>query len=292
MKRVGLLAAWGRYPIVVAEELRRQGYDTYCLGVKDHADPELAKHCTAFDWVGVGKIGAARRFYRRHGVTHATMAGKIHKFQLVQPWAWIKHLPDWSTTRVFAHHFLLGTKDRKDDTLLSAVIEYFAQGGVTFAPATDFAPELLVKFGQLTRRAPSAAERKDAEFGWTMAKELGRLDIGQSVIVRGRAVIAVEAIEGTDKCIERAGQLCRGGSFTIAKVAKPQQDMRFDVPTIGVGTLETMVRAGASCLVIEAGRTIVLDEAEVVTFANRHKLAIIALDSTAMEGHAGDQQAA
>ena len=132
--------------------------------------------------------------------------------------------------------------------------------GIRFAPPTDYAPELLVKAGQLTRRGPTAWQQKDIEFGWQMAKEMGRLDIGQSVAVKDQAVLAVEAVEGTDECIRRAGALCRAGGFTVVKVAKPQQDMRFDVPTIGLGTLETMHAAGGKVLAVEAGRTIFLDQ--------------------------------
>jgi DUF1009 family protein len=275
--KFGLLAGWGRYPIVVAEQLRNQGYRVCCAGIKGHADPRLAEICTDFEWFGVARLGAIIRYYRRHDVQQVTMAGKIHKHRLIERWAWFRHLPDFRTWKRFAQHFLTAKQDRKDDTLLMAVVEEFAQDNITFVPATDYVPELLVKYGQLTRRAPTALERKDIEFGWTLAKEMGRLDIGQSVAIRGLATLAVEAIEGTDKCIERAGQLCKAAGFTIVKVAKPQQDMRFDVPTIGRGTLETMFAAGASCLAIEAGRTILLDQAEVIDFADRHRLAIVAL---------------
>jgi hypothetical protein len=135
-----------------------------------------------------------------------------------------------------------------------------------------------VKQGQLTRRGPSAAQQKDIEFGWTLAKEMGRLDIGQSVAIKDRTALAVEAIEGTDECIRRAGQLCSAGGFTIVKVAKPQQDMRFDVPTIGVGTLETMVQSGAALLAVEAGRTILVDEPQFIEFADENRLIVVALD--------------
>jgi hypothetical protein len=146
------------------------------------------------------------------------------------------------------------------------------------APATDFAPELLAQAGQFTRRGPTAAQQQDIAFGWELAKEIGRLDIGQSVAVKGRAVIAVEAVEGTDACIRRAGELCPQGGFTVVKVAKPQQDMRFDVPTIGIGTIESLATAGASVLAIEAGKTIVVDQAEVVAVADKHGLVIVAVE--------------
>jgi DUF1009 family protein len=281
--RIGLIAGWGRYPTVVAEALRAQGYRVYCLAIKDHADTNLRHSCDEFHTVGLAKLGAAIRYFRRNGIVQATMAGKIHKVVLFQKLAWLKHLPDWKCVCTFYPHWVLKTKDRKDDTLLGAVIDAFGREGIEFAPATQFAPELLVKHGNLTSRSPSSGQWKDIEFGWQLAKEMGRLDVGQSVAVKGRAVLAVEAVEGTDQCIRRAGQLCPQGGFTVVKVAKPQQDMRFDVPTIGVGTMKTLVEAGASVLAIEADKTIVLDQEELVRYAERHKLAIVAVDQQQLQ---------
>jgi DUF1009 family protein len=279
--KFGLVAGWGRFPIVVAEALKAQGCRTYCVALKDHADPALEKICDHVQWTGVAKLGQSIRFLRRNGVERATLAGKVFKVRLFQRGAWIKHLPDWRCIRTFWPHFVSTKKDRKDDTLLLAIVNAFAEDGITLCPATDIAPELLVKFGQLTNQGPSPAQRKDIEFGWQLAKEMGRLDVGQSVVVKDRACIAVEAIEGTDECILRAGQLCRGGGFTVVKVAKPQQDMRFDVPTIGVKTLESMVAAGGKMLVVEAGKTILVDQSEFIDFANRNKIIVVSLDSAA-----------
>ena len=278
-RRIGLLAGWGRYPIIVAEALKRAGYEIYCLGIRDHADPKLAEICADFDWLGLARLGKAVRYFRRHGLNQAVMAGKIHKVRLFDRGAWRQIVPDWLTVRTFAAHFITLRRDRRDDTLLSAITATFARAGITFRPATDFAPELLVNKGCLTRRRPTAGQEIDIWFGWELAKELGRLDIGQSVVVKGQAALAVEAIEGTDACIRRAGELCRSGEFVVVKVAKPQQDMRFDVPTIGLGTLETLVAAGGAVLAIEAGRTIVLDEPQLVDFANRHGLVVVAVDA-------------
>lgn len=273
--RVGLVAGWGRYPVVIAEALRKQGQRVSCVGVIDHADPVLAEICDDFTWVSIAQLGRAVRFLRRCGVREATMAGKIWKIRFFEPWRWFRYIPDLTTARCL---WRLAGKDWKDDTLLLAVVDVFARGGVHFVPATDFAPELLVKYGQLTRRAPTAQQQRDIQFGWELAKDIGRLDIGQSVAVKDKAVLAVEAIEGTDACIRRAGSLCKQGGFTVVKVAKPSQDMRFDVPTIGVGTLETMLAAGGKVLAIEAERTIVLDQNEVVSYANRHGLVLVAVN--------------
>lgn len=276
---VGLVAGWGRYPIVVAEALRRQGHRIHCVALKDHADPALAALCDDIQWTGVAKIGRAIRYLKRSGAQEAVLAGKVFKLRLFQPRVWLKLWPDWRTVRIFWSHFIAAEKDRRDDTLLLAIVNAFADEGITIRPATDYAPELLVKFGQLTRLGPSRAQQKDIEFGWRLAKEMGRLDVGQSVVVKDRACLAVEAIEGTDECIRRAGQLCPAGGFTVVKLSKPQQDMRFDVPTVGLWTLQTMVSAGAKLLAVEAGKTILVDEPTIRDFANQHKLIVVSLDA-------------
>lgn len=276
-RRVGILAGWGRLPLVVAESLRRQGCEVYCLGTIGHADPALADVCNDFRWLGMAKFGAAIRYFHRHRVTEVMMVGKIFKVRLFQRWSWVRHLPDLRTIRMFLPHFWTRQRDCRDDSLLGAIVEEFAGEGIRFAPPTDFAPELLVKEGQFTRRGPTVWQQKDIEFGWKMAKEMGRLDVGQSVVVKDQAVLAVEAVEGTDECIRRAGNLCPAGGFTVVKVAKPQQDMRFDVPTIGLGTLETIHAAGGRVLAVEADRTIFLDQAAVVEFADRNGMVLVAV---------------
>jgi hypothetical protein len=277
--KVGLIAGWGHYPMVVARALAGRGMRVYCLGIKDHADPLLAEICHEFDWIGLGQIGRVIRFFRRHGVTEATMAGKVHKVRLFERWAWLRHFPDWGGVLTYYPHYLTRRKTFQDDSLLGAIVESFGRAGIAMRPATDFVPELLVKLACLTNRRPTAAQQMDIDFGWKLAKEMGRLDVGQSVAVKGRSPLAVEAIEGTDECIRRAGSLCKAGEFTVVKVAKPQQDMRFDVPTIGLGTLESLAAAGGRVLAIEAGRTIIIDQTGVIEFANRNKLVVVALDA-------------
>jgi UDP-2,3-diacylglucosamine hydrolase len=284
---IGLIAGWGCYPQVIVAALHRQNIGVCCVGVKDHADPALESMCEHFLWSGVAHLGQHMRFFRQHGVTQATMAGKIHKAKvLFRRWGWLSHLPDWTTLRTFLPHFVWGTKNRNDDSLLLAVVQAFAHGGIELAPATNFAPELLVKPGSLTKRMATNAQLKDIEFGWHMAKEMGRLDIGQTVVVKGRAVIAVEAVEGTDECIRRAGQLCPQGGFTVVKVAKPQQDMRFDVPTIGIGTLETVAKAGGSVLAVEAHKTILLAEPDFLKTAEKLGICVMSLTPESFENRA------
>ena len=273
-----MIAGWGRYPIVMANALAAQGKQVYCLGLKDHADPALGQICHQFQWVGLAKVGQVIRYFRRHGVTEATMAGKVHKVVVYQSFSLLRHLPDWRGLVTLYPYLIARRKSLRDDNLLGALVEAFQTAGITMKPATDFAPELLVKLACLTERQPTA-QRNDIQYGWHLAKEMGRLDVGQSVVVKNRSPLAIEAIEGTDECIRRAGGLCPVGGFTVVKVAKPQQDMRFDVPTIGIGTLQTIAEAGGKVLAIEAGRTIIIDEAEVVAFADQRKLVVVALDA-------------
>ncbi|HZN35469.1 MAG TPA: UDP-2,3-diacylglucosamine diphosphatase LpxI [Pirellulaceae bacterium] len=277
--RIGLVAGWGRFPLAVARSLAAQGCEVHCVGLRGLADAALADECTSFRICGLARLGAHIRCLKSCGVTRATLAGKLFKHKMLfGRMGWLSLWPDWRTIRAFWPHFVLRRHDRRDDTLLAVVAAEYAKEGITMSPATDFAPHLLAQAGQLTRRGPTASQRQDIEFGWTLAKEMGRLDIGQCVAVQGRAIIAVEAVEGTDACIRRAGELCPQGGFTVVKVAKPQQDMRFDVPTIGLGTIESLIAAGAGLLAIEAGKTIVVDQDQAIALADKHGLAIVALE--------------
>lgn len=275
-KRVGLLAGAGRFPIVFAQTARQQGYDVHCMGVLGLVDEDLREICTDFKTAPLARLGKAIRFFKSRNVERVVMAGKIEKRVLFDPYRIVKLLPDWRTIHMW---FRYAANNKKDDTLLLAVIREFARDNISFESALEFCPELLVKHGFLTSRKPSPAQWKDVRFGWTLAKEMGRLDVGQTVVVNDTAVIAIEAIEGTDECIRRAGELCRRGGFTVVKVAKPQQDMRFDVPTVGVQTIQTMHEAGARVLAVEAGMTILLDEPEVLELANRFGITIVSLNA-------------
>jgi len=278
---VGLIAGAGRFPITVAEKARSVGLPVVCVGVADMADPVLAELCTEFHWLRRASLGFILRTFRRGGVKQWTMAGKYYKHVLFQPRRWLRLLPDWRLLRAW---FLRRRSANNDDSLLLTLIREFEDEGMTCVSALDLCPELLVKAGVLTRRKPTDREMTDVRFGWTMAKEMGRLDVGQSVAIRERAVLAVEAIEGTDKCIARAGELCGRNAFAVVKVAKPQQDMRFDVPTVGELTIETMKAAGATVLGIEAGKTILLDEAKTLALADRYGIAVVAITAEEATG--------
>jgi DUF1009 family protein len=269
-----MLAGSGRFPICFAQKAHALGIPVVCVGIKQEASPELADLVPRFYWSGISRLGRMIRCFKRERVERIVMAGKVTKSVMHTHWRMLAFVPDWRTLRFW---YFAKRKDNKDDSLLLGVIEEFARDGLCFDSALNLCPELLVRPGLLTRRAPNAREESDIAFGWELAKEMGRLDIGQSVAVKERAVLAVEAIEGTDQAIARAGQLCRSGGFVVVKVAKPQQDMRFDVPTVGCQTIEALRKAGGRVLALEAGKTILLDEAETVRLADRYGISILAL---------------
>jgi DUF1009 family protein len=274
--RLGLLAGAGEFPIRFARAARNAGHFVYGLGVRGMASEGLFEACDEFRFAPLARFGKAIRLLKKARVDRVIMAGKIEKTVLFHPFRWVRLMPDWRALRVWLKY---AGKNKNDDTLLLAVIREFENDGMIFDSALKYCPELLVKHGFLTARRPSASQWKDIRFGWDLAREMGRLDIGQTVVVNDTAVIAVEAIEGTDRCIRRAGELCRRGGFTVVKVAKPQQDMRFDVPTIGVETIKTMHQAGGKILAIEAGMTIIINAQEVAAVADKFGIAIVAVNA-------------
>ncbi|HMF15598.1 MAG TPA: UDP-2,3-diacylglucosamine diphosphatase LpxI [Gemmataceae bacterium] len=269
---VGLLAGNGRFPFAFADKARSLGMPVVCVGIRHAAQPELARHVDRFYWTGIARLGRAVRCFRKEGVRRLVMAGKVQKTVIHGRW-WLWRLwPDWWTLRAWFRR----RKDNRDDTLLLSLVDEFAAENLAFESALDLCPELLVQAGILTRKSPTAREELDIAFGWDLAREMGRLDVGQSVAVKNRSVLAVEAIEGTDRAIARAGELCPAGGFVVVKVAKPQQDMRFDVPTVGCATIESIHRAGGKVLAIEAGKTILIDSDQTIALANRYGLSIVA----------------
>lgn len=274
---LGILAGWGKLPLRVAEAAKQEGRQLIGLGVIDHADPKLEEMCDEFLWIGLGSVGKSIRFLRKHAAQEAVMAGKIHKTQFFRPGWWWRHRPDLKCLTAFSGQLLSGTKDRKDDTLMLTLIDAFARAGIRFEAPTRFAPELLVKNGLIAGKAPSHRQRRDVDFGWKLAKSMGGLDVGQTVCVKNQAVLAVEAIEGTDLCIQRAGNLCGHSGFTVVKVAKPGQDMRFDVPTVGTRTLESIAKAGGNLLAVESEQTILLEAQEFYRTAKRLNISVVAI---------------
>lgn len=283
---VGLLAAGGRFPVVFAEKARAVGLPVVCVAVKGLADPALRDLCPKFHWLRRLALGQVIRRFRAGRVARFAVAGKFHKAVLLRPWMWLRMLPDWRFVRLW---WFRKRSDNLDDTLMLALLNEFRSEGMDCVSALDLCPELLVRDGVLSRRRPTEKELRDARFGWRLARKMGELDIGQSVMVRDRAVLAVEAIEGTDACILRAGELCGRGGFVAVKVAKPNQDMRFDVPTVGPRTVESLRAAGGTALVIEAGKTILIDEAETLALADRHGICVAAFTDATVgaDGPAG-----
>jgi UDP-2,3-diacylglucosamine hydrolase len=279
---VGLVAGWGKFPVEVARHLIASGRSVCCIAILGHADPQLETLCDHVRWSGVGKIGAHVRYFRKHGIRQVAMAGKLFKADILyQGPVILKHLPDWTALRTFGPLLFGRQRDARDDRLLTAVTETYTRAGITVCPATDFAPELLVKEGSLAGPPVSPKIESDIQRGWAIAKAMGGMDIGQTITIKDGSVIAVEAIEGTDACIQRTGTLCRRGGWTMVKVSKPNQDMRFDVPTIGPQTIEMVAAAGGKAIAIEADMTIMVDQAATLAAAKKAGISIIALRNEA-----------
>lgn len=275
---VGLVAGWGQFPISVARRLREGGHPVVCVAISGHAGSELESICDHVMWSGVGRFGKHLRFFKRQNVTQVTLAGKLFKSDLLYSGSvWLRHFPDLVCMRTFGPLLFGRGRDARDDRLLTAVIDTYHRYQLKICSATRLAPELLVKAGLLTRRNLSDSCRRDAELGWSIAKTMGGLDIGQAVTVKDATVIAVEAIEGTDACILRSGELCQRGGWTLIKVSKPNQDMRFDVPTIGTQTVQNVADAGGVAIVVEADRTILLEREATIELADRLGITIVAM---------------
>lgn len=279
---VGLVAGWGSFPVQVAQSLIREGRRVCCIAITGHASTDLESICDHVMWSGVGKLGGHLRYFHRNGVEQVTMAGKLFKADLLyQGSVWLRHFPDLTCIRTLGPALLGRNRDARDDSLLKAVTNAYGRAGMEVLAATDFAPELLVETGRLAGPKLKPQQTSDAEAGWLVAKQMGGMDIGQTITIKDGTVIAVEAIEGTDACIERTGKLCRRGGWTLVKVSKPQQDMRFDVPTIGPQTVEKVAQAKGKAIAIEAGKTILVERETTLRLATELGISIIAMEDTA-----------
>ncbi len=265
MERYALIAGNGRFPFLVLEAARSSGRPMLVAAVREEADPTLEQLADGFHWVGIGELSKLIRIFKENGITHAVMAGQVKHAQI---FSGIR--PDWRLFKVLAS---LGRKNT--DSLIGAIAQVLAGEGITIVDSTAFLQPLLAPEGVLTSRAPDDEESGNIEYGLRVATELARLDIGQTVVIADRACVAVEAMEGTDATILRAAALSRGKPLTVVKVAKPKQDMRFDVPVIGPSTMRTMSEAGATALSIQAGKTLLLDRDELLRVANDARIAIV-----------------
>jgi len=269
---LGIIAGAGRFPFLVAEGARRTGRPVVAVGLRGLTSDDLRQEVDRFYWSGVVRLGAWIRIFRRCGVREAIMAGSVRKSDMYGRFRLLRFLPDWTSFRLW----FFEVADRRNDTLLRAAADCMARKGITLTNSVQYCQEHLPGPGVLTRLQPTPAQQKDIAFGWPIAKEMGRLDIGQAIAVKEQEVIAVEAIEGTDRMIQRAGELCRPGAWMLIKVAKPNQDMRFDVPTVGPDTVDNLKRHGAKALVFEAGQTLVIDRDKMVEAADRAGIVVIA----------------
>jgi DUF1009 family protein len=263
--RYGLIAGNGRFPFLVLEGARRSGASMVVAAIKEETDPEITKVAERVEWIGVAQLGKLIRFFKREGVERAIMAGQVKHVQIFSG-----ALPDLRMIKT-----ILRLPRRNTDALIGAVADELKSEGIELIDSTYFLQDYLPQAGPLSRRKPDERERGDIEYGLEIAREITRLDLGQTIVVRFLACVAIEAMEGTDATIRRAGELARG-KLTVIKTAKPDQDMRFDVPVVGVPTIQAMIEAGATCLCITAGKTLMFDRDEMLRLADKNHIAIIA----------------
>jgi DUF1009 family protein len=268
--RLGLIAGNGRFPFLVLDAARRLGHDVTIVALKSETFPELADlaarpPAAAFHWISLGQLGALIKLFADAGVTQAVMAGQVKHTKLFDV------MTSADTTLLGV---LMRLKTKNTDGLIGGIANAMRDRGIELLDSTAFLAPLLAKAGTLTRRGPDADEQADLEFGYRIADTVAGLDIGQTIAVKSAAVVAVEAMEGTDAVIARAGQLA-GAGVRIVKVAKPNQDMRFDVPVVGVSTIEAMTAAGATLLSVDAGKTLMIDGDEIVKAADAANICIV-----------------
>jgi DUF1009 family protein len=276
MERIGLIAGNGKFPFLVLDAARAQGYDVVVAAIKEETFPEIESHgAAAVHWLSLGELSKLIETFQQAGVRRAIMAGQVKHKQIFS-----SIRPDWKLAKL-----LLSLTTRNTDSLLGAIAKVLSDEGITLESSTWLLEPLLVKSGVRTKREPTEQERKNIDYGRAVATQLAQHDIGQTVVIAESACVAVEAMEGTDATIERAGQIMRSldsdastlsRALTVVKIAKPNQDMRFDVPVVGLKTIETMQSAGASCLALDAGKCLLLDGQKIIDAANAAEIAIVA----------------
>ena len=277
-EKLGLIAGNGKFPFLVLDAARAQGYQVVVAAIKEETFPDIESHgALAVHWLSLGELSKLIETFQSEGVRRAIMAGQVRHKQIFS-----SIRPDWRLAKL-----LLSLTTRNTDSLLGAVAKVLADEGITLENSTWLLEPLLVKTGVLTQREPTDQERQNVAYGRTVARDLARHDIGQTVVIAESACVAVEAMEGTDATIERAGQIMQSldrdastlsRALTVVKIAKPNQYMRFDVPVIGVKTIEVMLAAGASCLALDAGKCLLLDGQKIIDAANAAGIAIVAAE--------------
>ncbi|MDP2646459.1 MAG: UDP-2,3-diacylglucosamine diphosphatase LpxI [Desulfobacterales bacterium] len=265
MKRIGIIAGGGQFPVLFSQAARAKGFSVYAIGYLKEADPGFEDCVDKIEWVHLGQVKRVVNFFKKNQIHHAVMLGTIKKTRMFSD---IR--PDMKAISILA-----GMRHTHDDGILRAFAGVLEKEGVQIQASTFLLPDLLARPGCWTKRKPSRSETADISLGWDIAKEIGRLDVGQCIVTGGGSVLAVEAIEGTDAAIKRGGALGQG-SAVVVKVCKPNQDIRFDMPAVGTRTVETMHEAGARALVVEAGKVVVFDRQEMVALADRYDISIVA----------------
>ena len=263
--KYGVIAGNGRFPFLVLDGAREQGIEIVVAAIKEETAPEIESRSELVEWMGVGQLGRLIRFFKREQVTHAIMAGQVKHHQIFR----INALPDLRMVKLLAR-----LTSKNTDSLIGAVADELAREGITLIESTTFLGSFLAREGVLTRRKPTSEERADFDYGLRVASEIGRLDLGQTLCVKDGAVVAIEAMEGSDAVITRAGEITSGRPFVVVKAAKPNQDMRFDVPVIGVPTIEAMRNAGATAIHVTPNKTLLFDKQQLVEIADRSGICI------------------
>ena len=260
----GLIAGNGQFPFLVVEGAKKAGAKIVVVAIKEETDPKINDAADFVQWVSIGQLGKMIDFFKKNGVEKAIMAGQVKHVQIFSG-----TVPDLRMLKM-----LWNLPKRNTDSLIGGVANEMAKEGIELIDSTFFMADHLAPQGPITKRSPNDIEKENIEYGLHIAAEIARLDLGQTIVVRAKACVAIEAMEGTDATIRRAGELANG-KLTVVKVAKPDQDMRFDVPVIGVPTIENMIAAGATCISITAGKTLIFDRAETIALANKHKISIV-----------------
>jgi len=267
MDKIGLIAGNRKFPLIFAESAKKQGCYIVAVAIKKDTNPQIKKIADKIYWLGLDEFSRLFEIFKKEGVSKVVMAGQISPSRLFG-----KEIGKDPVLK----NLLLGMKNKKADTIFGKIAEKLKEEGLELLDSTIFVGDYLPKKSVLTKLLPSAEVKEDIEFGFELAKAIGNLDIGQTVAVKDKAIVAVEAFEGTDNLIRRSGKLA-GKGLTIVKVSKPKQDMRFDIPVIGFNTVKNLVKAHARCLAIEAGKTLFIDKERSLQLADRHGISIVAV---------------
>ena len=264
---LGLIAGEGRLPFLIATGAKKAGLKVICVGLAETPEEGLIDEVDVFYRVAIARPGGWIRKLRKHGITKTIMVGRVSKGRLFTPWRILRYLPDWRAFRIY--YWRLRNKNKQTDSLLCALADELASGGIILENSIMYCKEHLATAGAMTAEPLRPSVKGDIEFGWEIVKKLGELDIGQAIAVKEKEVIAIEAIEGTAEMIKRAGRFCKSGGWTLIKASKPQQDMRFDVPCVGPDTIRSLSENGSKCLVVETDKTIIIDKPETIKLANQ-----------------------